>query len=105
MIEFLGNALAWLTVFVALPLSWFVAFRLWRLSRSRPRIMVLRHQAIASLALALLVTVFALVFINNDMEVPPLSVAQTRILTRGSLLLLSVIPALYWLRLYREYRQ
>ena len=100
-LDILGAILAGLTVFVAMPLSWYVAWRLWRLSRGYRANRVIRQQAIAAVALALIVTLFAIVFINNDQQVPPLTPAQTRVMTRGALLLLSVIPALYWLYLYR----
>jgi hypothetical protein len=101
-IALIATILAILTLAVALPLTWYVAFRLWRLSRLAPKIAVLRERAIAMLALALTVTVFALVFLNNEQKAPLLDLATTRVLTRGSLFVLSVVPAFYWWFLYRK---
>lgn len=102
MIDVLVSLLTLLVVWVALPLTWFASWRLWLLHRRRMELKVLRERGIAMTMLALLVTVFAVVFINNDFEVPPLDVATTRILTRGALFLFSVVPACYWLWLYRS---
>lgn len=93
--------LAYAVVLFALPVNWYVAYRLWRLSRSSPELRVLADRAIAAFFLAVIVSVFAVVFINNDIIPPPMDVYTTRILTRGAILSL-VVPALYWLYLYRS---
>lgn len=98
------TVLAVLVVLVALPLNWFVTLKLWRLARLAPEIGVLRERALVALALALIVTVFAVIFLNNEMPVPLLDVEATRIITRSAMLALS-LPALYWLFLYRDGRR
>lgn len=97
----MSTLLALLTVFVAMPLNIFVTIRLWRLYRADPSLRVLRERAIASLFVAIVVTVFALVFLNNDLVPPILAFEDTKILTRGAMLAVGVIPAGYWLWLYR----
>ena len=99
----LSTVLAVLVVIVAAPLAWIVAFMLWELSRAdRLRTnRVIRAQAWAAVGLAVIVTVFAVVFVNNEQAIPPLDPDQTRILTRGVLLLVSVASSVYWIRLYR----
>lgn len=94
--------LAVLVIGVALPVNWYVAYKLWRKSRGAPQLRVLRERMWASLALALVVTVFAFVFVNNSvLDPPPLDPLATQIVTRLAILSLS-IPALYWLWLYRN---
>lgn len=103
----LSSLLAILVVAVAAPLSWTVAVMLWRLSRATPQLRmnrVMRAQAWSAFGLAIIVTVFAFVFVNNEQAVPPLDPDQTRILTRGVLLLVSVVSSAYWLNLYRTRR-
>lgn len=93
--------IALLVAAVGVPLNWYVTWRLWRLSRANPGLKVLRERAIVALALALVVTVFALIFLNNDAEHPPLSFDDTKWLTRTAMLLAAVAPPCYWLWLYR----
>ena len=97
----LANVLALAVVFVAVPLNWLVTIRLWRLSGATPEISVLRERAILSTFFTVLVTVFALVFLNNDLAVPILTLDQTRIIVRSATLAVSIVPAGYWLYLYR----
>lgn len=96
-----ANILAVLVVAVAMPLNWYVTFKLWRLSRRNPTYKVLRERAIVALAVAIIVTVFALIFVNNDLTPPPVPGDITKLVTRSTVLAFSVLPALYWLRLYR----
>lgn len=93
--------LATLVVFVALPLNWLVVALLLRLLRKQPYNRLLRDRFLVAAMLALVVTVFAGVFVNNDRLPPPLTLAQTQVLTRLSILTL-VVPAIYWLTLYRR---
>lgn len=93
--------LALLTVVVAMPLNWFVTFRLWRLYRGSPELGVLRERALASLFVAIVVTIFALVFLNNDLTPPMLAFDDTKLVTRGAMLAVGIVPAGYWLWLYR----
>ncbi len=97
-----AGILALLVAFVAVPLNWYVAAKLLRLSRARPDLRVLRERAIVALALALALTVFALIFLNNDALPPPLSFDDTKLLTRTTLLVAGVVPAAYWLWIYRD---
>jgi hypothetical protein len=96
-----STVLAYATIFIAAPLNWIVVIRLWRLSRENPDLRVLRERAIVALALALLITVFSLVFLNNDLIPPLLAFEDTKIITRTVMLLTGVVPATYWLYLYR----
>ena len=98
----LPTLMALFVLFVVLPLNWYVTWRLWLLHKANPTIRVLRERGIVSTALALLVTLFAVIFLNNDLVPPPMSFADTKLLTRGAMLLAGLIPALYWLWLYRE---
>jgi hypothetical protein len=94
----LATQLAILVVGVAVPLNFYVMVVLWRLSRKAPWALVLRVQAVSWTSLTLIVAVFAAVFLNNELEMPPLDNEATKIVTRGALLVLSIIPAVYWLR-------
>jgi ABC-type molybdate transport system permease subunit len=95
----LPAVLAWLNILLAVPVNWIVLVGLWQISRSNPGNRVLRERMFLALVLAPVVTIFALVFLNNGMEQPPLGLPQTQVLTRVAILALT-IPALYWLSLY-----
>ena len=92
--------LAILVAVIGVPLNWYVVWRLWRLP-SRKTNRVIRERAVAALALAIVVTVFALIFLNNDLSEPILNNSLTKWVTRMVLLVASIAPPLYWLRLYR----
>lgn len=96
----LPSILAALVIFVAVPLIWFVEWRLWRRSVQRPDLELMRERAWREAHLGVIVTIFALVFLNNGMEVPILDPFTTMVLTRTAILSLAV-PALYWLWVYR----
>jgi hypothetical protein len=98
----LANLLAAVVVLVVLPINAYVTLKLWRLHRARMDLRALRERGIVSTALTLVMAVFAVVFLNNDQAVPPLSVEQTRIATRLAMVAL-VFPAAYWLWLYRDH--
>lgn len=95
------EVLAWLVVFVAVPLNWVVVVALFRLLRMHTENRVLRDRFLVAGMLASVVTIFGIVFINNGLEVPPLGVPQTQVITRLAILSLA-IPAIYWLTLYRR---
>ena len=95
-----ASLLADMIIIVAVPLNWVVAGLLWRLSYRVPDASVLRDRAIAATAVALTVTIFAFVFINNDLDDPIFAAPEIKLLARGAMLVLSIIPALLWLRLY-----
>lgn len=98
-----GALLAVLTAFVAVPLNWYVTVRLIVLSRRNPSIRVLRERAVIAIALSVIVTIFAVVFLNNELAVPFLAGDQTKIITRAAVLVGTTFPALYWLWLYRNW--
>lgn len=98
----LPTALAVAVIVFAVPLNWYVCLRLLWLSHSKPDLWVLRAHAFLALALAIIVTVFGLVFVNNEMKPPPLDNEATKLITRSAILAVSVIPALYWLWLVRR---
>lgn len=96
--------LAVATLVIGVPLNVLVTVRLWSLSRAYPRIRVLRERALVALVVLLLVLVFGLIFLNNDFAVPPLDTTTTKFVTRGAVLTLAILPAVYWLYLYRHSR-
>jgi hypothetical protein len=98
----LPSALALLVIFVAMPLDWYVTFILWRLTHTDPKGRTLRAVTAFSFCIALTITVLAVIFINNGMDEPVLSTYETMVITRATLLVLSVVPAVYWLRWYRS---
>jgi hypothetical protein len=100
--EWLPGIFTILIVLVAMPLNWYVTFILWRASRADPKGEALRVTAVLALCVAIIVTIFAIIFVNNSLGAPFLITYETQIVTRGSLLLLSTVPALYWLRWYRR---
>lgn len=91
--------LAILVTFVAVPVNWFVVIALGRLLRARPDNGILRDRFLVAAMLATVVTIFAAVFVNNDMTPPPFGLPVTQVFTRLSILSLA-IPAIYWLSLY-----
>ena len=99
-----ADALAFLVVFVTVPLNWYVTYRLWRLSRANRDVRVLHERAITSTALSVIVTVFGLVFLNNGMTNPILDATATRLITRTATFALT-LPAAYSLWLYRGGRR
>ena len=100
----LPNILAVLVLVVGVPLNALVTLMLWRRSQAYPWIRVLRERLIAETCVLVLTIVFGLIFLNNDTLPPPLDTDVTRIVTRAVLLGVAVIPALYWLWLYRRRR-
>lgn len=94
--------LAYLVMVFVVPVSWFAVWRVARLYRKAPHIGVLRDRLVVAVALAIIVTVFGIVFLNNEMANPVLSTLHTRLLTRSAVLGLT-LPPLYWLWLYRDH--
>lgn len=83
-----------------MPLNWIVVVKLWRLYQAEP-VPILRERVIVAVAVALIVTVFALIFVNNDLTPPIVGFDDTKIVTRSVMFVAAVVPPLYWLRLYR----
>lgn len=98
----LPNLLALLVLVIGVPLNLLVTWMLWRQSRAHPDLGVLRERLIASVAVLVLVVVFGLIFLNNDRLPPFLTTDTTRVVTRAVLFVVAVIPAVYWLILYRK---
>lgn len=96
--------LAYLVILVAVPVNWFAVWKIARLYRKAPHIGVLRDRLVVAVALAIIVTLFGIIFLNNEMSNPFLSNTQTRLLTRSAVLGLT-LPPLYWLWLYRDGEQ
>lgn len=96
--------LAWGVVLIAMPLNWYVTIKLAGLSRANPDVRVLRERTYVALALSVIVSIFAFVFLNNGMDIPVLNNEQTQLVTRTAVLALA-LPALYWLYLYRNGRR
>lgn len=92
--------LAWLVIFIAIPLNWAVVIALLRLLHTQPENRILRDRFIVAAFLATVVTIFGAVFVNNDLVPPPFTPPQTMVVTRLAILALA-IPAIYWLVLYR----
>jgi hypothetical protein len=96
------NLLAVLTLVVGVPLNAYVVWRLGRLHRANPDLMVLRERGIVGTAVLINVVVFGLIFVNNDIVPPILGLDLTKLITRAVVLFMAIVPALYWLRLYRK---
>jgi hypothetical protein len=94
--------LTWAVVLVALPLNWYVTAALWWLSRRKPGNWVMRERAVAATALSIIVTVFAVIFLNNNLDVPLLNSFDTQVITRATIFVLATAVAVYWLRLARR---
>ena len=93
--------LAVITIVVGVPLNLFVTLKLWELARAAPHVRALRERAIVATAVLLIVVVFGLIFLNNDLVPPILAFDSTKFLTRSAMLLIAVGPASYWLWVYR----
>lgn len=93
--------LAWGVILIAFPLNLAATLMLFRLTRRYPDSVVLRERGYVSGALLLVVATFAVIFINNGMDIPVLNSEATQLITRTAVLALA-LPALYWLYLYRS---
>ena len=96
-----ANILAVAVLVIGVPLNLTVAVMLWRRYRAAPHIRVLRERLIAELAVLLVVVVFSFVFLNNDTFPPPFDTDFTKLVTRLTVLVMAVVPAVYWLTIYR----
>lgn len=99
------RVLALVTLFVAVPLNVVVTAMLLSQSRRFPRLRVLRERAVTAAAVLLTTIVFGLIFVNNDQAIPRLSLYATKSITRISMLVVGVVPATYWLWLWRHGKQ
>lgn len=95
------SLLGYLVLCVGVPLNVFVTWRLWSLYRSEPHNLVLRDRVVISAFVLVVVIVFSLLFLNNDAVPPPLNFESTKLVSRFVTLLLAVVPASYWLWIYR----
>lgn len=100
----LPTFIAVIVLVVGVPLNFYVAVRLWRLHRARPGLRVVRERWIVSTVVLVIVVVFGLIFLNNDQIPPFLTTDVTKIITRLAILILSILPASYWLFIYRNWR-
>jgi hypothetical protein len=93
--------LAVLVLVVGVPLNIYVTLKLLGLAASSPGIRVLRERALVAVCVLLIVVVFGLIFLNNDTIPPVLGLDLTKVITRGAVLVVAVVPACYWLWIYR----
>lgn len=96
------NVIALMVLVIGVPLNVAVTLLLWRTYHQAPRNMVLRERFIAEVMVLALVVVFGFIFLNNDTLPPPLDTDVTKLVTRLMLLTIAVVPAVYWLYLYRK---
>lgn len=96
----LPDFLAAAVIFLLLPSLSFMAIVLARRSIRRPRLRVLRANAIAALWLVVVVAVHAGIYLNNGMSDPILIPYWTMVVSRTAILSL-VIPVAIWLWVYR----
>lgn len=88
----LPEFLAFVTVYFCMPLAWATV----GLS------FMLRENRVPSLSVAVAVTAFAAVFLNNDMAVPILTPDQTRVIARIPFVCMVLAVCFDWMRDYRE---
>ena len=91
-----------LVLVVGVPLNVYVTLKLRTLSASSPRVRVLRERVLVSATVLLVVAVFGLTFWNNDTVPPVLGLDITKLVTRAAILILAIVPACYWLFIYRD---
>jgi hypothetical protein len=98
----LNEVLAWVTLLVAVPLCVVATLLLLKKARQAPYLRVLRERYHVSGATTFLVLFFALIFVNNDQPIPPLSLDTTKIITRVAMLSFALVSAVGWILLYRS---
>jgi hypothetical protein len=98
----IATLLGLLVLVVGVPLNVYVVVRLRQLHRQNPDLLVLRERGIVGTAVLINVVVFGLIFVNNDIVPPILGIDLTKLITRVVVLFMAIVPALYWLRLYRD---
>lgn len=96
------NVVALIVLAIGVPLNIAVTLLLYRAYRQRPNNRVLRERFVAELAVLVLIVVFVIVFLNNDSLIPLITTETTKLVTRLVMLAVAVIPASYWLYLYRK---
>lgn len=101
----LAHITALLVLAIGVPLNVIVVTLLWQKSNAAPHLQVLRERFIVAGAVLVLVIVFGLIFLNNDRLPPFLTTDVTRLITRSVVLAIAVVPATYWLLLYRGDRK
>lgn len=99
---------AWLglaVLVVGAPLNVLAAWLLLQKSRQAPHLRVLRERYTLAVITTLLVIIFGVIFVNNDQDVPPLADTATKLITRALMLVMAVVPAASWIRLYHSSKQ
>jgi hypothetical protein len=99
----LTDVLAWVTLVSCVPLNVVATLLLLKSSRKAPALRVLRERYIVAAITTVVVLFFALVFVNNDQDVPPLSLETTKIITRIAMIVMGTVPAVGWILLYRAF--
>lgn len=98
----IAQILGALAAVIGIPLNAYVAWRMWQLYRVKPYLLVLRERWLTAASVTLLVIVFSALFLNSEILPPPLATPEARVIARVVLLLFAVVPALYWLTIYRD---
>jgi uncharacterized protein YneF (UPF0154 family) len=91
-----------LTLVVGVPLNVYVVRKLRRLVRETPWNGVIRERAITAVVILLVIGVFGPVFVNNDRPIPFVDPFVGRVVTRLVIAVLAIVPASYWIWLYRK---
>lgn len=94
--------LAWLTLGFGVPLSLITTLVLLRKWRRKRYLKVLLRDVKTAAIITVVVLVFGLIFVNNDMIEPWLDVDTTKWITRLAILALAIIPAVTLLLLNRS---
>lgn len=89
-----------LTLVVGVPLNLVVVSLLLAETRREPGLLVLRERFVTALGVLVMVTIFGLIFVNNDTIPPWFDLSATKIITRATMLSLAIVAAVYWLWLY-----
>jgi hypothetical protein len=96
----LTDFLAWVAL-ACVPLNVVATLLLLKTSRKAPSLRVLKERYIVAAITTFVVLFFALVFVNNDQTVPPLSLQTTKVVTRIAMIAMGTVPAVGWILLYR----
>ena len=97
----MSTVLGVLILVVGVPLNIYVFLKLRELSTNAPGVRVLRERAHLAFVILLVVLVFGLIFVNNDLIQPVVTGEATKLITRLAVMVLAVVPACYWWWTYR----
>lgn len=98
----IATVLAVLNLALGIPLILWLLARLNRRLRQMPGNLMYVDRRNVAWALLLLAAVFGPIFLNNDMAVPILDGTTTKLVTRSVVLLVIVVPTVYYLWIDRN---